>query len=299
MNRSSGSRVLRTSALAAVLTTAMACVPDEPGTTASPPSRTATPSPYLYVWAGAESVRESDFLAVIDADATSARYGEIVATVPVGLHGRAHHTEHVMPQGDTLFVNSFGAGATFLIDLSVPLDPIVVGSFREIGEYTYPHTFERLPGGNILVTFQTKGEGNRVAGGLVELDPSGRLVQASDAADPVDPEIRAYSVTPIPNINRAVSTTSDMWAEAQGTSFQVWRLSDLRLLSTIPLPRGPRGYEHRDPAEVRLLSDSTTAILTTFTCAMYLLHDVDEDEPWPELIHTMPWSTFDTDECGI
>jgi len=96
-----------------------------------------------------------------------------------------------------------------------------VGSFQEIGEYTYPNTFERLPGGSVLVTFQTKGEGNEVAGGLVELDPVGRLVRASDATDPVDPELRAYSVTPIPSIDRAVSTTSDMWAVAQGTSFQV------------------------------------------------------------------------------
>ena len=133
----------------------------------------------------------------------------------------------------------------------------------------------------------------------MELDPAGRLVRASDAADPVDPELRAYSVTPMPAIDRAVSTTSDMWSQANGTSFQLWRLSDLTLLKTVPLPQGPLGYEHRDPAEVRLLPDSTTAIMTTFTCAMYLLHDLETDEPWAELIHVMPWETYDTDECGV
>jgi hypothetical protein len=204
-----------------------------------------------------------------------------------------------MPEGDTLFVNSFTAGASFLIDLSNPLDPKVAGSFRDMGEFTYPHTFERLPGGNVLVAFQTKGEGNEVAGGLVELDPAGRLVRAADAADPADPELRAYSVTPIPAIDRAVSTTSDMRVEAEGTSFQVWRLSDLTLLATVLLPQGPLGYEHRDPAEVRLLPDSTTAIMTTFTCAMYLLHGLETGEPRAELIHVMPWETYDTDECGI
>jgi hypothetical protein len=168
-----------------------------------------------------------------------------------------------------------------------------------MGEYTYPHTFERLPGGNVLATFQTKGEGNEVAGGLVELDPAGVFVRASDAADPVDPELRAYSVTPIPTIDRAVSTTSDMKIEAEGTSFQVWRLSDLTLLKTVRLPEGPLGYEHRDPAEVRLLTDSTTAIMTTFTCAMYLLHDLDTNTPRAELTHVLPWETYDTDECGI
>lgn len=90
-----------------------------------------------------------------------------------------------------------------------------------------------------------------------------------------------------------------MWGVAQGTSFQLWRLTDLTLLATVPLPRGPQGYEHRDPAEVRLLPDSTTAIMTTFTCAMYLLHGLETDAPSAELINVLPWSTYDTDECGI
>jgi len=259
----------------------------------------SAPSPFLYVWAGADAEEESDFLAVIDVDPASARYGEIVASVPVGVSGGAHHSEHVMPSGDSLFVNSFTAGASYVIDLSNPLEPRVTSSFNAMGEYTYPHTFERLPNGNILSTFQTKGEGNEVAGGLVELDPAGNLVRVADAADPVDPEIRAYSVTPIPRKNLAVSTTSDMWAKASGTSFQVWRLSDLSLLKTVMLPRGELGYEHRDPAEVRLLSDSVTAMMTTFTCALYRLHDLDSDQPRAELVNVLPWADYETDECGI
>ena len=220
-------------------------------------------SPFLYVWAGAGDDSGSDFLAVIDADPESAGYGQVVASVPVGVKGGAHHSEHVAPANDSLFVNSFTAGQSFVIDLSDPLSPLVVSSFGGIGEYTYPHTFERLPNGNVLSTFQTKGEGNEVAGGLLELDPAGRFVRAVDVADPADPEIRAYSVTPIPRLNRAVSTTSDMHSEATGTSFQVWRLDDLSLIRTVLLEPGERGYEHRDPAEVRLLSDSVTAMMTS------------------------------------
>lgn len=256
-------------------------------------------SPYLYVWAGAEDEQDSDFLAVIDSDPSSASYAEIVASIPVGVRGNAHHSEHTMPSGDSLFVNSFSAGASFVIDLSDPTAPALASSFGAVGEYTYPHTFERLPNGNVLATFQTKGEGNQVAGGLVELDPSGGFVRAADAADPVDPEIRAYSVTPIPRIDRAVSTTSDMMAVAAGTSFQVWSLSDLELLRTVRLEPGPGGYEHRDPAEVRLLSDSVTAMMTTFTCALYLLRDLESENPSAELVNALPWSGYETDECGI
>ena len=256
-------------------------------------------SPYLYVWAGAEVDRDSDFLAVLDADPSSSTYAQFLATAPVGLRGGAHHSEHVMPSGDSLFVNSFTAGASFVIDLSDPTAPVVASSFSEIGEYTYPHTFERLPGGNVLATFQTKGEGNELAGGLLELDPSGDFIRAADAADPVDPEIRAYSVTPIPRIDRAVSTTSDMRVEAEGTSFQVWRLSDLDLVRTVRLAPGPAGYEHRDPAEVRLLPDSVTAMMTTFTCALYRLHGLEGEAPSAELVNVLPWSDYETDECGI
>ena len=256
-------------------------------------------SPYLYVWAGAERDGESDFLAVLDADPSSSTYAQVLATVPVGLKGGAHHSEHVMPRGDSLFVNSFRAGASFVIDLSEPTAPTIASSFGRIGDYTYPHTFERLPNGNVLVTFQTKGEGNKEAGGILELDPAGNLVRAADAGDPVDPELRAYSVTPIPRLDRAVSTTTDMREEAEGTSFQVWSLSDLRLLHTIRLPPGPAGYEHRDPAEVRLLADSVTPMMTTFTCALYRLHDVGGEKPSAELVSVLPWSSYETGDCGI
>ena len=290
---------LRRSVLRALLAAApLASAGCEASPDSAPPPA-AAPSPYLYVWAGAETEGDSDFLAVLDADPGSATYAQILATVPVGVKGGAHHSEHVMPRGDSLFVNSFMAGESFVIDLSDPLAPAVASSFGAIGEYTYPHTFERLPGGNVLATFQTKGEGNTRAGGILELDPAGGLVRAADAEDPADPEIRAYSVTPIPRIDRAVSTTSDMWAVAQGTSFQVWRLSDLALLHTVRLPQGPAGTEHRDPAEVRLLPDSVTAMMTTFTCALYRLHGLDTDEPSAELVNVLPWSDYETDECGI
>lgn len=289
-------RVLERSYLTAIILL-LGCGPSA-DTASDDPARSPV-SPFLYVWAGADGESESDFLAVLNADPESAEYGHVVASVSVGVKGGAHHSEHVMPSNDSLFVNSFMAGQSFVIDLTDPLSPRVASSFGGIGEYTYPHTFERLPNGNVLVTFQTKGEGNQVAGGLLELDPTGSLVRAVDVADPADPEIRAYSVTPIPRLARAVSTTSDMNAEANGTSFQVWGLDDLSLIETVVLQPGERGYEHRDPAEVRLLSDSVTAMMTTFTCALYRLHDLDTERPRAELVQALPWSDYETDECGI
>ena len=43
-------------------------------------------------------------------------------------------------------------------------------------KYTFPHSFERLPNGNVLATFQTIGEGNKKEGGLVEITSKGDYV---------------------------------------------------------------------------------------------------------------------------
>jgi hypothetical protein len=40
-------------------------------------------------------------------------------------------------------------------------------------------------------------------------------------------------------------------------------------------------------------------MLTTFTCALYRLHGLDTDEPSAELVNVLPWTTYDTDQCGI
>jgi hypothetical protein len=125
------------------------------------------------------------------------------------------------------------------------------------------------------------------------------MVRASaSAADPVDPDLKPYSVTVFPDLDRAVSTTTDMHGVLTGTSFQVWRLSDLELLHTVKLPQGPRGEEHKDPAEVRVMDDGTV-ILTTFRCGMYRLTGVDGDAPVAEFIYGWDWASWDTDQCAL
>ncbi len=58
---------------------------------AAPPAPGATPARYLYVWAGDEdgAAGDSDFLAVVDVGEGSARFGEVIASVPIGLALRA------------------------------------------------------------------------------------------------------------------------------------------------------------------------------------------------------------------
>lgn len=286
----------------------------------------AAPGAHLFVWAGDAEGKSSDFLAVLDADPASAGYGRIVASLPVGESGtHPHHTEHEMPANGHLLANGFGAGRTWLFDLTQPLQPRILASFGDLAGFSHPHTFIRLANGNVMATYQYRatpdaapgghamshgktpevpaaappGNPEAAPGGLVEMDETGRLIRSAAAADPKipDPRIYPYSVLPMPAIDRAVSTTTDMNpgnAKATSEWVQVWRWSDLTLLRTVALPPGPRGDEHKLTGEPRLLADGKGVLLHTFNCGLYLLRDLDRPEPTLRFVHG-----FEGTDCGV
>ncbi|MBA3352094.1 MAG: hypothetical protein H0U23_06655, partial [Blastocatellia bacterium] len=214
--------------------------------------RSGTPSPYLFVWAGDDDKKDSDFLAVIDVRPGSSSYGEIVATLPVGAYGTfPHHTEYEFPSTSLLFANGWGAGQTFIIDLRDPRKPKLAGQFKDVTEYGFPHSYARLPNGNVLATLQVKKSGYQPPGALVELDSRGNHIRSSsaDVTGMDKKQLWPYSLLALPRLDRVVTTNTEMglpqWAlqKSHGSSHevhtlsdsnnvQVWRLSDLRLLST-------------------------------------------------------------------
>ena len=164
----------------------------------------AAPS-YLFLWAGDVDGKASDFLAVIDAAPDSPRYGSIVASIPTGTAGtHPHHTELEMPADGHLLANGFGAGRTWLFDLTQPTRPEVITSFGDLAGFSHPHTFVRLPDGNVLTTFQYLAGAPAVhpshahgaetpastdgpeaqTGGLVEMDERGTVIRSGSAHDP-------------------------------------------------------------------------------------------------------------------
>lgn len=110
---------------------------------------------YLYVWAGDSAGKASDFLAVIDAAPDSPTYGAVVSRVEVGEAGaHPHHTEAEMPASGHLLANGFGAGRTWLVDLTTPRVPKVLTRFDDRAGFSHPHSFLRLANGNVLAAFQ-------------------------------------------------------------------------------------------------------------------------------------------------
>jgi len=257
-------------------------------------------SDFLYVWAWDKAGDDGDFLAIIDVDENSPTYGRIINSVSSGVAGFAHHTEHQMTDPTGLFVNSFSAGKTFVLDMTDPAKPSIVATIGAVNDFAFPHSFERLSNGNVLATFQRSTSRPDEPGGLVELDRNGNFVRGASAVNNVDTDLRPYSLAPLPQVDRVVSTSADMAGKQTGHSIQIWRLSDLSLLQTIVLPPGPRGDENENPSEVRVLDDGNTVIVGTFKCGMYLVENV-ATEPVVSFLRSFPWAPVgdeDTD-CNL
>ena len=293
----------RLSIAAAILLAALSCT-----SPIVPP-----PGAYIFVWAGDSAEKASDFLFTVDANSGSESYGKILASVPTGVVGsHPHHTEAVMPANGHLLANGFHAGRTWLFDLNEPLAPKVLTTFDGVAGFSFPHTFVRMSDTTVLATFQRKSvaggtkpmagmpmAGAYETGGLVLMDERGTAIRSGAAADASIPDKRIfpYSVVPFAGIDRALSTTTNMDRDdtiATAQWVQLWRLSDLTLLKTFALPKGPRGDEQLHSGEPFALPDGKSALVHTFNCGLYLLRGLDGDAPSATFVHG-----FEGEDCGV
>ena len=258
---------------------------------------------YLFAWTGDEDKKGMDFLAVIDADPASPSYGKLATTLVTDQQTKlVHHTEYVMPASGMLFANDHYAGRTFIFDVRDALHPKVVTSFTDMDGYMHPHSYLRLPNGHVLAAFQHKHHGDSESqtgqsGGLVEIDDQGKVIRSASSADPAFPDalLTPYSLVVMPDIDRVVSTNSSMHDENifNGVTYQVWRLSDLKLLKTENLDVGANHYGQISPEEPRLGADGAVYV-QTLGCGIERITDIATDAPTSKLVWTFPGSF-----CGV
>ena len=286
----------------------VAAAPARPQTAAAPHA--------LFVWAGDREKKGNDFLLVIDADPRSPQYGRMLTALATDQRTvRPHHTEYTMPESGMLFVNDHDAGRSFILDVRDPLRPAVAGSFEDMAGFAHPHSYLRLPNGHVLVSFQHDAEpkvpflGHAApmasmssaamgkTGGLVEIDDLGRVVRSSGNADAAFAAnvLMPYSLVVLPQIDRVVSTNSSMHDPDlfSGTTYQVWRLSDLRLLKTAYFDPGERLYAHISPEEPRVGPDGSVFV-QTLACGLERITGIATDAPVAKLVHTFPGNF-----CGV
>ncbi len=279
------------------------------------------PGHYLFAWAGDPSGNGEDFIAVIDAEPGSPAYGHLVTSVASGIRThQVHHTEYWMPAGGLLFANDHKAGRTVVMDLRDPLHPAVHATFGDLDGFSHPHSFLRLPDGNVLASFQIEGHMDHgpdpasddgqgpgaplldvgaqsgVHGGLVEIDNEGRAVRSASTADPARPRdlLMAYSLLPLPDIDRVLVTNSSMRSvDATGHTFQVFRLHDLKRLSTNDFDAPPGRYGEINPEEARRGPDGAVYVQTT-GCGIERVTDIASSHPRSKLVWQFPGSF-----CGV
>lgn len=273
----------------------------------------SVPSHYLFVWAMQAKHPQAvsmmmkpadipagrsklglgkDFLAVFDI-APGPAFGKLVATLPVGDAVQAHHTNYAEPPDHILYANDWLANDTFVFDLHDPVHPRLLRKFGSIGDFGYPHSFAYLPNGNTLATFQYSGGFNHAAGGLVEFDPQGRVVRTASAVAAGHPNIRPYSITVDAKLDRVVTSSADMMAAQVSHVAQVWRLSDLKLLKTMPLPEAPDWiYDTAaDASEPRLLADGETVVMPTFNGGLFLVRNLAGEDPSLQHVYDFGYRT--------
>jgi hypothetical protein len=266
--------------------------------------KAAAPGHYMFAWTGDTAKKGNDFIAVIDADPASPTYGTLMTTVATDQQTMyAHHTEYTMPASGMLFANDHNAGRTFIFDLNDPLHPKIATSFTDMAGYMHPHSYLRLPNGHVLATFQHAHHGGGseghmgTSGGLVEIDDQGKVVRAASNADPAFPDalLMPYSLVVLPELDRVVSTNSSMHEDDvfRGVTYQLWRLSDLKLLKTSYFDVGENRYAQISPEEPRLGPDAAIYV-QTLGCGIERITGMKTDQPESQLVYTFPGNW-----CGV
>jgi hypothetical protein len=133
-------------------------------------------------------------------------------------------------------------------------------------------------------------------GGIVEIEDQGKMIRSASTADPTRPDdlLMAYSLLPLPDIDRVLVTNFSMRDEDKTShTYQIFRLSDLKQLSTNDLDAPSGTYGEINPEEARRGPDGSVFIQTT-GCGIERITGIATDAPHAKLVYQFPGSF-----CGV
>jgi len=204
----------------------------------------------LYVWAGDQARVAPDFLAVIDFEEESPRYGTVIRTVPVpgpGGSGNEPHHCHLSADKNILACGGLlallrGQNSIFFFDVSEPRNPRFMfstsGTLSNITDDFLP-----LEGGGFLVTQMGSHTGG-TPGRVAEFDGNLQLI-GEWPADPPEHDFNPHGISARPDLNLMV--TSDFMMPASSLNvvpgdpllrgiIRVWDLQARSIVRTIVIP---------------------------------------------------------------
>ena len=208
------------------------------------------PARTLYVWAGDQARVAPDFLAVIDFDEDSPRYGKVIRTVPVpGLGGAGNEPHHCNLSADKnilacggLLALLKGQDSIFFFDVANARHPRFLfstsGTLSNITDDFLP-----LKDGGFLVTQMGSHEGG-TPGRVAEFDRNLQMV-AEWPTDPPMHDFNPHGISARPDLNLMV--TSDFMMPASSLNvvpgdpllrgiIRVWDLQNRSIVRTIAIP---------------------------------------------------------------
>jgi selenium-binding protein 1 len=204
----------------------------------------------LYVWAGDQARERADFLAVIDFDERSPRYGQVLRTVPLPPPGNVGNEPHhcnlsadrtVLACGGLLSLLS-GQASIFFFDVTRARHPRFLKAVRALGS-SITDDFLPLPGGGFLVTQMGSASGGS-PGRLAEIGRDLEVVAEHPLVPPGD-GFNPHGISARFDRNLLVTsdflvpvTTLDAWpgpVELRG-ALRFWDLAARGIVRTVFLP---------------------------------------------------------------
>ncbi len=204
----------------------------------------------LYVWAGDQARLAPDFLAVVDFDEDSPRYGKVVRTVPVpgpGSSGNEPHHCHLSADKNILACGGLlallrGQNSIFFFDVSKARQPKFLfstsGTLSNITDDFLP-----LKSGGFLVT-QMGDHAGGTPGRVAEFDANLRMVREWPT-DPPPHDFNPHGISARPELNLMVTADFMMPASSLNVvpgdpllrgSIRVWDLKNRTIVKTVVIP---------------------------------------------------------------
>src|SRR5262245_28037298 len=194
-------------ALPLALFAALLAPPPRPAETRMSPfvQRLDRPEKFLYPLGAAADARHNDFLAVIDVDAESSPYGQVLNQLDLGTSGNETHHFGYTDDRSHIWGCSLFSNRIFVINVSDdPARPRLVRSFdsSEKTGFTGPHSPYALPG-RMLISYLGGKDGGLPAG-LAEVDNDGTFIRT--LAMPSEAPY-GYQLAILPGRNPPVTST--------------------------------------------------------------------------------------------
>jgi selenium-binding protein 1 len=207
------------------------------------------PEKYLYVFCLDADAKDHDFLAVIDVDSKSPKYGKIIYQLDLGSSGNETHHFGFTDDRTHIWGCSLFSSRLFLIDVATdPAQPRLVKVLEDVPEVTGfagPHSPYALPG-RMLFSFLGNKDGG-VPAGLAEFTNDGKFIRQFHLPEDAP---YMYDVAVKPSLNRMVTSSftplrnyrkplAQMDLKDFGKELLIWDFRERKVLSKLTAGLAP------------------------------------------------------------